>query len=118
MPQPKIALFAILRVGTLKCGNKKQSPPCGDPEDEGPHASHGALDAFGRRQNAQRRLIRNTPPDGSKSLFLPYVYERTAGSSGFPGTWDSEKMKAGIELEIEPYEGDGIVLEYSGCRNH
>ena len=27
--------------------------------------------------------------DGSASS-LPYVYERTAGSSGFPGTWDSE----------------------------
>ncbi|MGC1645244.1 MAG: hypothetical protein WA741_05395 [Candidatus Sulfotelmatobacter sp.] len=51
-------------------------------------------------------------PDGSKSLFLPYVYERTAGTSGFPGTWDSEseKVKAGIELQIEPYEGDGLSL--------
>ncbi len=49
-------------------------------------------------------------PDGSKSLFLPYVYERTAGSSGFTGTWDSdsEKVKAGIELQIVPYEGDGL----------
>jgi hypothetical protein len=54
-------------------------------------------------------------PDGSKSLFLPYVYERTAGSSGFtrtsfPGTWDSdsEKVKAGIELQIELYEGNGL----------
>jgi hypothetical protein len=49
-------------------------------------------------------------PDGSTSLFLPYVYERTAGSSGFTGTWDSdsEKVKAGIELEIQPYEGDGL----------
>ena len=51
-------------------------------------------------------------PDGSTSLFLPYVYERTAGSSGFPGTWDSEseKVKAGIELQIQPYEGDGLSL--------
>ena len=49
-------------------------------------------------------------PDGSTSLFLPYVYDRTAGSSGFTGTWDSdsEKVKAGIELQIEPYEGDGL----------
>ncbi len=48
--------------------------------------------------------------DGSISLFLPYVYERTAGSSGFVGTWDSdsEKVKAGIELQIDPYEGDGL----------
>ena len=48
--------------------------------------------------------------DGSKSLFLPYVYERTAGASGFVGTWDSdsEKVKAGIELQVQPYEGDGL----------
>ncbi len=54
-------------------------------------------------------------PDGSTALFLPYVYERTAGSAGLPGTgfagtWDSdsEKVKAGIELQIGPYEGDGL----------
>jgi hypothetical protein len=48
-------------------------------------------------------------PDGS-TLFLPYVYERTAGNSGFPGTWDSEsaKVNAGIELQIQPYESDGL----------
>ena len=49
-------------------------------------------------------------PDGSVASSTPYVYERTAGSSGFPGTWDSdsEKVKAGIELQINPYEGDGL----------
>ena len=48
-------------------------------------------------------------PDGSPSS-IPYVYERTAGSSGFTGTWDSdsEKVKAGIELQIQPYESDGL----------
>jgi hypothetical protein len=53
-------------------------------------------------------------PDGSASS-IPYVYKRTAGSSGFPGTWDSEseKVKAGIELEIEPYDGDGLSLNSS-----
>jgi hypothetical protein len=53
-------------------------------------------------------------PNGS-TLFLPYVYERTAGNSGFPGTWDSEsaKVKAGIELQIQPYEGDGLSLKRS-----
>jgi hypothetical protein len=51
-------------------------------------------------------------PDGSPSS-IPYVYERTAGSSGFPGTWDSgsEKVKAGIELQIQPYEGDGLSFD-------
>lgn len=49
------------------------------------------------------------PPDGS-TLKLHYVYERTAGSSGFPGTWDSvsEEVKSVIELQIQPYEGDGL----------
>jgi hypothetical protein len=48
-------------------------------------------------------------PDGSPSS-TPYVYERTAGSSGFLGTWDSdsEKVKAGIKVQIEAYEGDGL----------
>jgi hypothetical protein len=48
-------------------------------------------------------------PDGSALSSTPYVYRRTAGTSGFPGTWDSdtEKVKAGIELQIEPYEGNG-----------
>src|ERR1700689_726750 len=55
-------------------------------------------------------------PDGSNSN-TPYVYERTAGTSGFPGTWDSdsEKVKAGIELQIEPYEGDGLSLNSAGA---
>jgi hypothetical protein len=49
-------------------------------------------------------------PDGSASRSLHYVYERTAGSSGFLGTWDSdtENVKSGIELQIQPYEGDGL----------
>ena len=48
-------------------------------------------------------------PNGS-TLCLPYVYQRTAGNSGFPGTWDSEsaKVKTGIELQVQPYEGDGL----------
>jgi hypothetical protein len=53
-------------------------------------------------------------PDGSPSS-IPYVYERRAGNSGFTGTWesDSEKVKAGIELEIQPYEGDGLIFKRS-----
>ena len=45
-------------------------------------------------------------PDGSTSS-VPYVYERTAGSSGFLGTWDSEseKVKSGIELQIQRLRG-------------
>ena len=53
-------------------------------------------------------------PNGS-SLFLPYSYERTAGHSGFVGTWDSESatVRAGIELQIQPYEGDGLSFKRS-----
>jgi hypothetical protein len=48
-------------------------------------------------------------PDGSPSS-MPYVYERTAGSSGFTGTWDSEtgKVKPGMELRIQPWEDGGL----------
>jgi len=55
-------------------------------------------------------------PDGSKTNIL-YMYERTAGSSGFTGTWDSdsEKVKPGIELQIEPYEGDGLSFDSRGA---
>lgn len=43
---------------------------------------------------------------------LDYVYQRTAGVSGFPGTWDSvsEKLNSVYELDIQPYEGDGLSL--------
>jgi len=59
-------------------------------------------------------LLSQPLPSGS-TLLLPYVYERTAGNSGFPGTWDSESAKANarIELQIEPYEGDGLSLKRS-----
>jgi hypothetical protein len=55
-------------------------------------------------------------PDGSKTNIL-YMYERTAGRSGFTGTWDSdsEKVKPGIELQIEPYEGDGLSFDSRGA---
>src|SRR5579872_4340871 len=59
-------------------------------------------------------LFSQSLPNGS-ALFMPYVYERTAGNSGFLGTWDSEsaKVKAGVELQIQPYEGDGLSFNSS-----
>jgi hypothetical protein len=52
--------------------------------------------------------------DGSK-LTVHYVYRRTAGSSGFPGTWDSEseQIDSVIKLQIQPYEGDGLSISNS-----
>lgn len=48
-------------------------------------------------------------PDGSP-VNIHYAYQRAAGSSGFPGTWDSisAEMDSSIELEVKPYEGDGL----------
>ena len=37
---------------------------------------------------------------------LDYVYKRTAGTSGFAGTWEStsEKVNSAFEIAIRPYE--------------
>jgi len=71
-------------------------------------------DAFTQYLPDGTTLFSQSLPNGS-TLFLPYVYERTAGNSGFPGTWDSEsaKVKTGIELQIQPYEGDGLSFKRS-----
>jgi hypothetical protein len=71
-------------------------------------------DAFTQYLPDGMTLFSQPLPNGS-TLFLPYVYERTAGNSGFLGTWDSEsaKVRAGIELEIQPYEGDGLSFKRS-----
>ena len=71
-------------------------------------------DAFTQYLPDGTTLFSQPLPNGS-TLVLPYVYERTAGNSGFPGTWDSEsaKVKAGIELQIQPYQGDGLSFKRS-----
>jgi hypothetical protein len=53
-------------------------------------------------------------PDGSTSLSMDYVYERTAGTSGFAGAWEStsEKLNSVYEVEIQPYQGDGLSFIY------
>jgi len=59
------------------------------------------------------------PPDGP-AVKTPYVYERTAGSSGFIGTWDSitAEVDASIELAIQPYEGDGLSFKGLGSNQN
>ena len=71
-------------------------------------------DAFTQYLPDGTTLFSQPLPNGS-TLFLPYVYERTGGNSGFLGTWDSDsaKVKAGIELQIQPYEGDGLAFKRS-----
>ena len=48
-------------------------------------------------------------PNGS-TFNLDYLYARTAGTSGFAGTWDStsEKVNSAVEIEVQPFEGDGL----------
>ena len=48
-------------------------------------------------------------PNGS-TFNLNYVYRRTAGSSGFAGTWEStsETVNSVFVLQVRPYEGDGL----------
>jgi hypothetical protein len=71
-------------------------------------------DAFTQYLPDGMTLFSQPLPNGS-TLFLPYVYNRTAGISGFVGIWDSEsaKVKAGIELQIQAYESDGLLLKRS-----
>jgi hypothetical protein len=71
-------------------------------------------DAFTQYLPDGTTLFSQPLPDGS-TLFLPYSYERTLGNSGFLGTWDSEsaKVRAGIELQIQPYEGEGLSFKRS-----
>ena len=71
-------------------------------------------DAFTQYLPDGLTLFSQPLPNGS-ALFLPYTYERTAGDSGFPGTWDSDsaKVSAGIELQIQPYASDGLSFKRS-----
>ena len=56
-------------------------------------------------------------PDGSTSR-VDLVYKRaegSAGNSGIPGTWEATEEKADpFEIEIRPYEGDGLSFITSG----
>jgi len=48
-------------------------------------------------------------PNGS-STNVKFVYKRTAGTSGFAGTWEStsETVNSVFVIEVQPYEGDGL----------
>ena len=71
-------------------------------------------DAFTQFLPDGMTLFSQPLPNGS-TLFLPYVYQRTAGNSGFLGTWDSDSatVKAGIELAIQPYESNALSFKRS-----
>lgn len=60
-----------------------------------------------------------TSYDGDRpTTKLHYVYQRAAGSSGFIGTWDTVSGDLGSipDLEIQPYEGDGLSFGRFGMR--
>jgi hypothetical protein len=48
-------------------------------------------------------------PNGA-STNVKYVYNRTAGTSGFAGTWEStsETLNSVYVIKVQPYEGDGL----------
>lgn len=60
-------------------------------------------------------------PDGNK-FSVDYTYKRTsgkrtsgkrtAGTAGFAGTWesDSQQINSVIEIQIQPFEGDGLSI--------
>jgi hypothetical protein len=52
-------------------------------------------------------------PDSS-TFNLHYIYKRTAGASGFPGTWESttEQVNSSYEIQIEPSQDNGLSLRY------
>jgi hypothetical protein len=54
-------------------------------------------------------------PDGTTNS-LHYIYTRTAGTTGFPGTWDSttEDVNSTFELQIQLYRDDGLSFLYPG----
>jgi hypothetical protein len=49
-------------------------------------------------------------PNGSPSSNVKYVYQRTAGTSGFAGTWEASTDAANMAmvLKVQAYEGDGL----------
>jgi hypothetical protein len=71
-------------------------------------------DAFTQYLPDGMTLFSQPLPNGS-TLSLPYVYQRTAGNSGFLGTWDSDSatVHAGIELQIQPDESGGLSFKRS-----
>jgi hypothetical protein len=50
--------------------------------------------------------------NGSKST-THFVYQRTAGGTGFAGTWDSDNAKpdSAMKLQIQSYEANGLSID-------
>ena len=52
-----------------------------------------------------------------KSSNVKYVYQRTAGTSGFAGTWEgtSETVDSVFVLKVQLYQGDGLSFVTEGA---
>ena len=50
-------------------------------------------------------------PDGSTTV-TDYVYKRTAGEAGFPGTWESTLEQPAFELQVQAWETDGLAFMF------
>jgi hypothetical protein len=63
--------------------------------------------------------ITGTNPDGS-AFRNRITRKRTAGTSGFAGTWENANVKIGqgfSQLEVESFEGDGLTLSYPAMKS-
>ena len=80
----------------------------GRPQEGRHHHHHSDLGAFPGRQYAHRPLYEHLVQ--RDKVCLDYVYDRTAGTAGFAGTWDSDSVQVNsvFEFQIEPYEEDGL----------
>jgi hypothetical protein len=47
--------------------------------------------------------------DGT-SKTTDYIYKRTAGTDGFSGTWESAMEQSAVEVQIQPYDKDGLAF--------
>src|SRR6185437_16613565 len=52
-------------------------------------------------------------PDG-RGTVVDYLYSRTAGTSGFAGTWESTDvtLDQSFVIEVQPYDKDGLSFSY------
>jgi hypothetical protein len=58
-------------------------------------------------------------PKGAVTNHLLYKYQRMGGGSGFTGDWVSTSQPTDpVEVEITPWEGDGLSLTRRGVTRH
>ncbi|HLJ78964.1 MAG TPA: hypothetical protein VKT75_16205 [Acidobacteriaceae bacterium] len=50
--------------------------------------------------------------DNGKTTHVVYLYERRGEGTGFAGDWvsTSEQMETSYEMQVRPYEGDGLTI--------